>query len=95
MRNKKLPKTKETAVAAVATKLHVPLKSTRTIERDRIGKDGKVEETIVENLATMELPDGSTITVDADSPDAEAIIEKARDRVEAQITKGTKVRKQK
>ena len=93
MKLKKLAKAKADKVAAMATKLNVPLKDTRTVEREKTDAKGKVVETVVENLATMELQDGSTITVDVDNPEAEEIITRARDRVEGQIKKGTKVRK--
>lgn len=92
MKIKKLAKAKADKVAEEATRLNVPVRSTRSVEKMRKAKDG-TEETIVENLATFELPDGSTITVDVDNPDHEAKVEKARDRVEAQIARGSKTRK--
>lgn len=92
MRTKKLLKAKADKVAAIATRLNVPVVSTRSLETDKPLADGAVE-TVVENLATIELPDGSTITVDVDNPDSETKIEKARDRVENQIQAGKRQRK--
>ncbi len=92
MRTKKLLKAKADEVVGIATRLNVPVVSTRSLETDKELPDGTVE-TKVENLATVELPDGSTMTVDVDNPDNEAKIEKARDRIENQIQAGKRQRK--
>lgn len=91
---KKLPKGKDDALKAKCESIGLTIKTTRQLERTKPLADGEPE-VVVENLATVELQDGSSITVDLDNPDHAEVVEKAATRVENQILAGKRLRKPK
>lgn len=94
MKINKLPAGKDTELKAKCTSLGLTIKNTRQVERTRPLADG-TPETVLDNLATVELQDGSTITVDVDNPEHANIVERAAERTERQIQGGNKLRKPK
>lgn len=82
-RIKTMPAGKDDAAKAKCTELGIKVKEARQLERTN--DDGEVK---VENLITVELSDGSTLTVDADNPEHTNVIEKAHNRVRRQIDAG-------
>lgn len=88
MKTKKLPKGKDKDALAKCEELGITIKETKQIERP-----GKIEgELLVENLITINLPDGSTLTVNADDPDHTAKIEKVTNRINSDIEAGKRTR---
>lgn len=95
-----LPQGKDTALKAKCDSLGLVITGSRQVQKDIPARKegGKVivpPSTTKENLATVELQDGSTITVNLDDPDHAAAVEKAAERTERQIQAGQKVRKPK
>lgn len=85
--NKPLPADKQNKANAVLQNLPgAKIKEAKQVVR------GSDEEPITENLITVELQDGSTLTVDADNPDHDKVIEKAHARVEGDINAGKRKR---
>lgn len=88
--NKPLPPGKDTAAKAKCDALGLTIKESKQVERTN--DDGEVK---LENLITVELQDGTTLTVDADNPEHPEVIERASNRVARQIDAGQRPAKQK
>ncbi len=88
MSNKKLPKGLDTAAKAKCEELGITIKETKQTQRP-----GKKEgETITENLITVNLPDGTTLTVNADDKDHINKIEQVTEKINADIIRGKRTR---
>ena len=74
---------KTAAAIAKCKELGLTIAETKTVERPK--GDGL---TITESLITVQLQDGTTLTVDAEHPEHTAIIERAHNRVRNQIDAG-------
>lgn len=95
-----LPQGKDTELKAKCDSLGLTIASSRQVQKTIPARKegGKVivpPSTTTENLATVELQDGSTITVDVDNPEHAAIVERAAGRVEQDIQAGKRLRKPK
>jgi len=76
---KPLPQGKDNAARAKCEDLGVTIASTKRVEYP--GRDPQ-------DLITVTLPDGSTLTVDANNPEHPNVIEHATNRVKNQIAAG-------
>lgn len=86
MKTRKLPRGLDTAAKAKCEELGVTIKETKQAEYMR------GETVVIDNLITVNLPDGTSLTVSADDKDHVAKIERTVERINSDIMQGKRTR---